>query len=376
MNTIVVKTNDATQTISQVEVITKDGVPTVIKATDKVNYEFHDNAINRAPNHIITKRIKNDLHVSFEEEGEDSDLIIEGFYDSADSALLGIAEDGEYYYYIPDTGETYDYVTQLDVGDVEGQALGGENYVAAAIPWWIPAAAGVGLIGLLASRSSNSNSRTIDDGTPPNAVDEIQTGSLGQPVVIDVLGNDTDAEGDLDPTSVLITQALASSIIAADGKSVDVPGEGVWSVNPTTGAITFTPATGFTGDPTPISYTVNDITGRTSNEATITVDYPPTAPNAVDEIQTGSPGQPVVVDVLSNDTDLEGDIDPTSVKLINPDTGLEVTSLTVPGEGAWDVDPSTGVVTFTPETGFTGDPTPVDYVVSDLTGNKSNPATI
>ena len=144
MNTIIVKTNDATQIVSQVEVVTKDGVPTVIKATDKVNYEFHNTAIDRAPNHIITKRVANDLHVSFEENGEDSDLIIEGFYDSADSALVGIAEDGEYYYYIPDTGETYDYVTQLEAGDVEGQALGGEEYVAAAIPWWIPAAAGIG----------------------------------------------------------------------------------------------------------------------------------------------------------------------------------------------------------------------------------------
>lgn len=157
MNTIIVKTNDATQTIDQVQVVTKDGVPTVIKASAKVNYEFHDNAINRAPNHIITKRIKNDLHVSFEEEGKESDLIIEGFYDSADSALLGIAEDGEYYYYIPDTGETYDYVTQLEVGDVEGQALGGETYVTAAIPWWIPAAAGLGLAGLIAGISSGGS---------------------------------------------------------------------------------------------------------------------------------------------------------------------------------------------------------------------------
>ena len=164
MNTIIVKTNDATQTIDQVQVVTKDGKPTIIKAVDKVNYEFHDTAIGRAPNHIITKRIKNDLHVSFEEEGQESDLIIEGFYDNADSALLGVAEDGDYYYYIPDTGETYDYVTQLEVGDVEGQALGGTQYVAAAIPWWIPAAAGLGLVGIVAS--SNSSSKNSSSGNP------------------------------------------------------------------------------------------------------------------------------------------------------------------------------------------------------------------
>ncbi|MDN3440926.1 Calx-beta domain-containing protein, partial [Psychrobacter sp. APC 3279] len=157
MNTIMVKTNNATQTVAEVAVVTKDGKPTVIQAMEKVNYEFHDMAIGRAPNHIITKRIKNDLHVSFEEDGKDSDLIIEGFYDSADSALVGIAEDGDYYYYIPDTGETYDYVTQLAAGDVEGQALGGEEYVAAAIPWWIPVAAGLGLAGLIAGISGGGS---------------------------------------------------------------------------------------------------------------------------------------------------------------------------------------------------------------------------
>lgn len=153
MNTIIVKTNDATQTIDQVQVVTQDGKPTIITAMDKVNYEFHDTAIGRAPNHIITKRLKNDLHVSFEEDGEESDLIIEGFYDNEESALLGIAEDGEYYYYIPDTGETYDYVTQLEDGAVEGQALGGQEY-AAIIPWWIPAAAGLGLAGIALGSSS------------------------------------------------------------------------------------------------------------------------------------------------------------------------------------------------------------------------------
>ncbi|MEL0620464.1 Calx-beta domain-containing protein, partial [Psychrobacter proteolyticus] len=157
MNTIMVKTNNATQTVAEVAVVTKDGKPTIIQAMEKVNYEFHDMVIGRAPNHIITKRIKNDLHVSFEENGKDSDLIIEGFYDSADSALVGIAEDGDYYYYIPDTGETYDYVTQLEVGDVEGQALGGEEYVAAAIPWWVPVAAGLGLAGLIAGISSGDS---------------------------------------------------------------------------------------------------------------------------------------------------------------------------------------------------------------------------
>lgn len=227
MNTIIIKINDATQTISQVPVVTKDGIPTVIAATDKANYEFFDTAIGHAPNHIITKRLKNDLHVSFEEEGVDSDLIIEGFYDTSDSALVGVAEDGEYYYYIPDTGETYDYVTQLEVGDVEGQALGGEEYIAVAIPWWIPAAAGLGLAGLIAGISGGGSddrpepapivsitgtatlNETDDDG---NANIAVYTVTLDKPSDVDTVISYTitngSAEGDADyvaPTVQTVT---------------------------------------------------------------------------------------------------------------------------------------------------------------------------
>ncbi|WP_201551175.1 hypothetical protein [Psychrobacter fjordensis] len=53
------------------------------------------------------------------------------------------------------------------------------------------------------------------------------------------------------------------------------------------------PEAGFTGDPTPISYTVDDNTGETSNEATVTIDYP----QAINDLHCS----PVVVDVFDND---------------------------------------------------------------------------
>lgn len=101
MKSITVKVNDASQTLAQTQVITKDGKPTIIKATKNVNYELINDATKRAPDHIVTKRVGKDLHVSFEENGNEADLIIEGFYDSGDSALIGLAEDGQYYYYVP-----------------------------------------------------------------------------------------------------------------------------------------------------------------------------------------------------------------------------------------------------------------------------------
>ncbi|PNK61438.1 hypothetical protein [Psychrobacter sp. FDAARGOS_221] len=218
MKTVIVKVHNSKETIQEIQVVTKDGQPDVIKAVKNVNYEFFDESIGRAPNHIITKRINNALHVSFEREGKETDLIIEDFYSTTEKqeeanqideeaenqqALIGIAEDGSYYYYIPDTGEVYDYVTQLEVGATEGQALGGEElyapwWVAAPVgfPWWL---AGLGIIPFL----SNDDD---DNYTPPNnkpiAEDDIKEGNVGDSVVINVLENDKDPDGDLDPTSV------------------------------------------------------------------------------------------------------------------------------------------------------------------------------
>ena len=69
MKTVIVKVNNATQTTVEHTVVTQDGKPTIIKATQKVNYELFDQATGRAPNHIITKRVGNDLHVSMEDQG-------------------------------------------------------------------------------------------------------------------------------------------------------------------------------------------------------------------------------------------------------------------------------------------------------------------
>ncbi|MBO1531904.1 Ig-like domain-containing protein [Psychrobacter sp. F1192] len=178
MNAITIKVNDQVKTIAEHNLIVQDDKATVIQATNKVNYELLDEATGHAPKHIVTKRVDKDLHISFEEGSEGADLIIEGFYDKADSALIGLAEDGSYYYYIPDSGEIADYVTELEVGGEQGQALGGQSQVT---PWWISAAeegfnalpwlaglAGVGVLGaaLGSGGSSNNNQPTIDNVAP------------------------------------------------------------------------------------------------------------------------------------------------------------------------------------------------------------------
>ena len=134
MSNIVLKTHSTTKTVGQIALT--QGTATKVKAQKGVNYELVDQQTGHAPDHIITKRVGKDLHISLDKDGQSDDLIIEDYYDHGDAALIGLAEDGQYYYYIPDTGEAVDYVTQLVTGDVEGQALGGG---AVSTPWWIGA---------------------------------------------------------------------------------------------------------------------------------------------------------------------------------------------------------------------------------------------
>ena len=200
-----------------------------------------------------------------------------------------------------------------------------------------------------------------DRSTAPVAVDDLETGLVGSPVTVAVVGNDTDAEGDLDPTTVMITVSPAGSTIAADGKSVDVSGEGVWTVNPTTGDITFTPETGFTGDPTPISYTVDDLTGKTSNEATVTIDY-----DQPTNISVSSPARVSEEGLAGGNPDT------------NPDSTLDTTDSATDTDNNWirvtdtDTDLSNSVVNFVLPTAvqnITSQGNPVDFRIDSATGN-------
>ncbi|MBS9777266.1 MAG: hypothetical protein KGV50_00755 [Gammaproteobacteria bacterium] len=360
--TIQINTYSKKELIKSVTTSTKDEATTVIQADSQINYEFIDNKIGKAPNHIVLKRSGDDLLVSFEKEAKNTDLIIKDFYVHDDQALIGLAENDEYYYYIPDTGEVEDYVTQLLADEIEGHALGGEQLIApfwipwAGFPWWIGALAAAPL--LIRDNDSDKSPSNV----PPVTKDDTKTGKPGTPTTIDVVGNDTD-DDTVDPTTVKIDGATDP-----DGKTKTVPGEGTWSVDPSTGEITFTPEPNFTDEPTPIKYTVEDNDGEVSKPTEVTVTYPNVPPVTKDDTKTGKPGTPITIDVVGNDTD-DNTVDPTTVK-IDGATDPDGKTKTVPGEGTWSVDPSTGEITFTPEPNFTDEPTPIKYTVEDNDGHR------
>ncbi len=198
-----------------------------------------------------------------------------------------------------------------------------------------------------------------------------QEGISGQNVTIDVLANDREGTYAFDASSVRITSVPEGAILSEDGKILTVPSEGVWSVDPVTGAITFTPNDGYVGDPTAISYTVADAEGNESG-AEVEVNYPPVA---VDDFVNAEVGKQIIIYVLDNDSNTSSPLDKSTVRIINPENGDEVESITVAGEGTWSAN-SDGSITFTPEYGLENNPTPIEYTVKELSGDVSNRARV
>jgi CshA-type fibril repeat protein len=108
-------------------------------------------------------------------------------------------------------------------------------------------------------------------------------------LIIDVLANDSDANGD--PLTVT---------------SVSIPSHGTAVINPD-GTITYTPGANFHGSDSLI-YEVTDGNGGFASTAVhITVEAVNDAPEAVDDATSTLEDVPVVVPVLTNDSDLDGD---------------------------------------------------------------------
>ena len=151
-----------------------------------------------------------------------------------------------------------------------------------------------------------------------------------------------------------------------DEPSVTVEGEGTYTINPSTGEVTFTPEPSFTGTAKGVDVTLSAPVGRNKDGKvqkeyikTATAKYTPTVTPI-----TVTPTDKVSADVqnvpqtqtptfdLSNDKTAKI----TSKKLVDPATGqpTDETTVTVAGEGSYTIDPTTGAVTFTPEKDFVG----------------------
>uniref|UniRef100_UPI000AD1368E Ig-like domain-containing protein n=1 Tax=Marinomonas atlantica TaxID=1806668 RepID=UPI000AD1368E len=108
-------------------------------------------------------------------------------------------------------------------------------------------------------------------------------------------------------------------------------------------------------------YTITDGTATDSAEVTVTVDAVNDGPEAVDDTASTNEDTVVTIDVLANDTDLDGDT-------------LTITDVSVP-EAQGTVAIVDGKVQFTPADNFNGDAT-ISYTITDGTATDSAEVTV
>ncbi|HHC6470297.1 TPA: tandem-95 repeat protein, partial [Vibrio parahaemolyticus] len=182
---------------------------------------------------------------------------------------------------------------------------------------------------LVVSGSANLDILPINDA--PNAENDVITTEEDTAVTIDVLVNDSDVEGD--------ALSIQSASVPSEQGSVDI----------VDGKLVFTPAENFNGEAT-ITYIVTD--GDLTDEAKVSVTVTPVndSPVAVDDTVSTQEDTVVTIDVLTNDTDVDGD-------------KLSIESASVPKEQG-TVEVVDGKLVFTPAENFNGD-AEITYTVTD-----------
>jgi len=179
----------------------------------------------------------------------------------------------------------------------------------------------------------------------PVANDDNFTVPFNVSELLPVLSNDTDVDTPLDIGSIEIGRLPVNGTVAATSS----------------GTVRYTPRTGFRGQDS-FTYRVRDSLGKYSQEATVSVNVN-TAPVAVPDTAITKRDNQLLIQVLANDYDTDGTINPSSVNIVTP-----------PNFGT-AVAQADGRVLFIPQAGFTGTAT-FAYAVSDNDGLSSNVASV
>ena len=210
----------------------------------------------------------------------------------------------------------------------------------------------------------------------PTVTPKETSGKQGQPQTQDATtmfekGDDT---APIDNTTIKLVDPSGAEVTSLpamkDGKQV-----GTYTLDPATGAITFQPNPDFTGTPEPAKVTAADKNG-TKVTTTYTPTVTPVVPKATPAKTSGKQGQPQKEDAkkMFHKGDDTAPIDNTTIRLVDPTTNAEVTSLPAMKDGqqvgTYTLDPATGVITFQPNPDFDGTPEPAKVTAADKNGTK------
>lgn len=179
----------------------------------------------------------------------------------------------------------------------------------------------------------------LDDGSnkKPNAINDVANTDLNTEVIINIMGNDNDPEGD-----VLTLPEI-----------IEVPKNGQLTINPD-GSATYKPNNGYIGTDQ-FTYKVCDQQGLCDDAVVVIAigqPLPNDAPIANDDVAAGAPNEYLTINILSNDTDP------------NPQDKLTPSIVLQPQHGTATIDPLTHNLVYLPAENYQG-PDAVTYMVCD-----------
>ena len=169
---------------------------------------------------------------------------------------------------------------------------------------------------------------------PPVANDDSASTAEDTPGAINVAANDTDPEGNLDPTS---TNTICPTCAEPTSGVLTNNGDGTFN---------YSPNLNFNGDDAFVYQICDTLSACDTATVTITVTPINDPPTATDDSASTVQGIPLTIDVAANDTDPDEDLNPASANTTCPTcAGPTDGTLTNNGDGSFD---------YTPNPAFTG----------------------
>ncbi|ANQ28615.1 hypothetical protein BA894_19575 [Vibrio natriegens] len=324
--------------------ITSDSGSSAITAQDNVLYEVVDPTTGFAPQQVMFKRVDDTLEIRFGDESASvpADVVIDGYFQlDPPPKFIGLAEDGQYYYFVPQTGLTEDFIESLDDEDITFQSLGYETVDNETV-WWPMILGGVALAGLGALALGGGGGGGIDDDDDD---DELPAGGDTQAPNVGV--NDLETNDSTPGLNGTVNDASASIVVTIDGVDYAAVnnGDGTWSLLDNT-------VSELDEGEYVVRVTATDDAGNTgTTSGSLVIDL--TAPDA-----------PIIND--GNGSELSGSAEPGSqIQIdVNGDGNVDYTTVT-DENGTWSVAPEPEL-----EHG-----TEIVVTATDNAGNESEPST-
>ncbi len=189
--------------------------------------------------------------------------------------------------------------------------------------------------------TANVNLTVQPQNDPPSAQSDLFTTLEDQPLTGNLLANDTDLDGDN---------------LIANTSLINNPMNGVATLS-ANGDFSYTSSTNYYGNDSFIYEVCDDDIPSLCDQTTVLIGVDPVndPPVANPDYQNTLEEQPINIDILGNDVDVDGQIDPTQLTILNNP---------IASEGSLIVNPDK-TITFVPTLNFFGSVSVINYEICD-----------